>query len=279
MFSLEDDPSFNGDGEATANFGGGVTAYANSLAVQPDGKTVVVGSSSTQDFAVARFNIDGTLDTTFGSNHTGTVLTPGSGPSDATAVAIQSDGKIVVAGSTGATDAFEVMRYNANGTLDTSFDHDGKVTFNFGTFISIGYHVSAIAIQGDGKIVVGGIVPRGSIAVESDEFALAQLNTNGSLDTSFDGDGKKTISFGNDDQLNSLLIRGTTILAVGTSGGGSPAGKVAIAAITNTGGMDNTFNGNGKFTAVFPGDTYSTARAALVQSDGKIVIVGGGGAR
>ena len=271
------DPSFNGDGEATVNFGGGVTAYANNLAVQPDGKTVVVGSSSTQDFAVARFNIDGTLDTTFGSNHTGTALTPGSGPSDATAVAIQSDGKIVVAGSTGDTDAFEVVRYNANGTLDTSFDHDGKVTFNFGTFISDGYHVSAIAIQGDGKIVVGGIVRRGSIAVESDEFALARLNTNGSLDTSFDGDGKKTISFGNDDTLSSLLIRGTTILAVGTSGGGSPASKVAIAAITNTGGMDNTFNADGKFTAVFPGDTYSTARAALVQSDGKIVIVGAGG--
>jgi uncharacterized delta-60 repeat protein len=284
------DPSFNGDGEATANFGGEVTVNANDLAVQTDGKTVVVGGSSALDFAVARFNIDGTPDTTFGSNHIGTVLTPGSGPSEATAVAIQTDGKIVVAGITGSSDDlgssdglgsgddFEVMRYNANGTLDTSFDHDGKVTFNFGNFVDNGYSVGAIAIQADGKIVVGGGAIRGSgLALYTDEFAVARLNTNGSLDSSFDGDGKKTISFGNEDTLSSLLIRGTTILAVGTSAGGSPSSKVAIAAITHAGGMDNTFNGDGKFTAVLPGESYSTARAALVQPDGKIVIVGAGG--
>ena len=228
---------------------------------------MVIGSSSTHDFAVARFNIDGTLDTTFGPNHTGTILTPGSGFSVAYAVAIQNDGKIVVAGITGSTTEFEVMRYNANGTLDTSFDHDGKVTFNFG---NIGFPAMAVAIQSDGKIVVGGNTFRGTFDVNLDEFAVARLNTNGSLDSSFDGDGKKAISFGNDDILNSLLVRGTTILAIGTSIGGTPNEKVAIAALNKTGGMENSFDGDGKFTAVFPGIKFRPPHRRFFNRTGRL---------
>src|SRR3954453_24180173 len=89
------DRSFSGDGQATMDFGGGVSVSAHDVAVQSDGKTVVVGSSSTHDFAIARFNLDGTPDLTFGSNHNGHVLTHvGKSQSAARAVAIQNDGKI-----------------------------------------------------------------------------------------------------------------------------------------------------------------------------------------
>src|SRR5215218_8429695 len=92
------DPSFDGDGRATATFPDGVIGFARAVAVQGDGKTVVVGGSTNNRFSVVRYNVDGSLDTTFGPNFTGMVLTSLGHGNEANAVAVQGDGKIVVAG-------------------------------------------------------------------------------------------------------------------------------------------------------------------------------------
>ena len=129
----------------------------------------------------------GDLDPTFSG---GGKLTDGVsyGTDGGSAVAIQPDGKIVAAGHSknGFRSDFALVRYNADGSLDTSFDSDGKVTTSIGT----SDFASAVAIQPDGKIVAAGNSYNGS----DSEFALVRYKPDGSLDTSFDGDGKVTTS-------------------------------------------------------------------------------------
>src|SRR5688572_1866139 len=113
------DPTFSGNGKASFNFGEGISVRARDLALQSDGKTVVVGSSSTDEFAVARYNVDGTPDTTFGPNGNGTVLTHLGSSEDfafANAVAIQPDGKIVAAGGADSGLTFALARYLPDGS-------------------------------------------------------------------------------------------------------------------------------------------------------------------
>ncbi len=165
------DTSFDGDGKVTTDIGIGSYDFANTIAIQGDGKIVVAGYSSNgsnNDFAIVRYNTDGSLDTSFGSD--GKVTTPiGSGDDEAYAIAIQGDGKIVVAGysSNGSNNDFAIVRYNADGSLDTSFGTGGKVTTDFGGDDAAAY---AIAIQGDGKIVVAGYSWNGS----NNDFAIAR---------------------------------------------------------------------------------------------------------
>src|SRR6185295_6924104 len=115
----------------------------------------------------------------------------GFGSGDAAATVRQPDGKIVAVGSTFGS--IVLARYNANGTLDTSFSGDGKQTTDFGSpEARTGDQAHAVAIQSDGKIVVVGST--GSLSASN--FALARYNPNGSLDTSFSGDGKQITGFG-----------------------------------------------------------------------------------
>ena len=134
----------------------------------------------------------GDLDTTFaGDGTTGTAIGSGSDLSNFFGVAIQADGKIVVSGSSsnGSNTDFALVRYNPNGTLDTSFDTDGKATTAVGATDDIGF---AVAIQADGKIVVGGSSSNGS----DYDFAVVRYMPDGTLDTSFDTDGKVTTPIG-----------------------------------------------------------------------------------
>ena len=147
------DPSFSGDGRQRTNFGG--SDAANGVALQADGKIVAVGGSGGGDFALARYNPNGSLDPGFSGDGRQTTDFPG--PDRATGVALQGDGKIVVVGSAAADsdsdDAdFALARYNADGSLDTSFSGDGRQTTDFGGF----ERASGVALQGDGKIVVVG---------------------------------------------------------------------------------------------------------------------------
>ncbi|MEE9294854.1 MAG: delta-60 repeat domain-containing protein, partial [Phycisphaerae bacterium] len=186
------DASFDGDGKLTTDFAG-AGDIANSVAIQADGKIVVAGRASISgpdfDFAVARYNADGSLDTSFDGD--GKLTTDFAGSTDlALSVAIQADGKIVVAGqaSTFGTGSFAVARYNADGTLDAGFDGDGKLTTDFA---GRGEVAKSVAIQADGKIVAAGETFTDTGFV----FALARYNADGSLDASFDGDGKLTTDF------------------------------------------------------------------------------------
>jgi len=195
---------YNSDGSLDMSFGSGGkvitvvgahTAEAYGLAIQTDGKLVVVGTavnnSSDNDFAVVRYNSDGSLDVSF--NVDGIALTPIEGNDKAHAVTIQSDDKIVAAGyaSGGSGSHFAVVRYNSNGSLDNSFDLDGKTITPIG--IGSGNSVAnAVAIQLGNNAQPDKIVVVGD-QIASNDCAVARYNSNGSLDTTFDSDGKLTI--------------------------------------------------------------------------------------
>ena len=146
------------------------------------------------DFALARYNADGSLDTTFDADGKVTTDFVGGERDDAAmAVAVQADGKIVVAGYTTApaTLDFALARYNADGSLDTTFDGDGKAHHRPSASVATTVP-TASAVQADGKIVVAGYLdPAGG----DHDFALARYNADGSLDTTFDADGKLTTDF------------------------------------------------------------------------------------
>src|SRR5919106_350284 len=200
------DPTFDGDGKVTTDFAGN-RDRALAVAVQADGKIVTAGDTvaGSFDFALARYNTDGSLDATFDGD--GKVNTDIAGSIDfAQAVALQGDGKIVAAGcldcfSVSVGD-FALVRYNADGSLDATFDVDGKVTTDFA-----GSSDSAldVAIQGDGRIVAAGLA---NVSGDLD-FALARYNTDGSLDATFDGEGKVNTNIaGNNEQARAVAIQG-----------------------------------------------------------------------
>jgi uncharacterized delta-60 repeat protein len=177
------DTNFGDEGKATTDF----TPRADvprQVAIQDDGTIVLAGTArGGREFAMARYNPDGTLDTTFsGDGKAVAAFTPGG---SIYTVAIQADGKIVAAGSTDDESAFALARYNTDGTADTTFGEVGGTT----TDVTTGHDgVSAVAMQADGKIVAAG---DGTSSV----FALARYNTDGSLDTTFSGDGITTTDF------------------------------------------------------------------------------------
>jgi uncharacterized delta-60 repeat protein len=181
------DPSFGTDGKVTTATDGG----AHAVALQPNGKIVVAGSSETGSqvlFTVARYASDGSLDPTFGS--AGIVETRLGRLGSAWAVILQRSGKIVVVG--GAWEkrsVFALVRYNRTGTLDSSFGSRGIVKIGFGAGSSA--EATAAAPQRDGRIVVVGWVYR----YPKWEFALARFRVNGSLDRSFGVGGRVTTSF------------------------------------------------------------------------------------
>jgi uncharacterized delta-60 repeat protein len=158
---------------------------------------------------------------------------------------------------------FVVARYNANGTLDTSFSGDGKQTTKLGV-------TTGVAIQGDGKIIAVG-----SGGPDSDDFALARYNPNGSLDTSFSGDGKQLTDFGGLDAANAVALQGGKIVLAGSGSlGGTGGDDFALARYKPNGSLDATFSGDGKQTTDF--GSADAANAVALQADGKIVAAGRG---
>ena len=301
------DPTFGGSGFITTPVGPGTGQdFGNAMAIQSDGKIVVVGGAEMgltgMDFAVARYNPDGGLDTTFGGGD-GIVTTPigaGDARDSAFAVAIQSDEKIVVAGSTGSPfNDTAVVRYNSTGTLDQGFDGDsasgnGIVVIKVApTFDDAAFAVGLSST----KIVLGGYAKTNETSGSgfgNTDFSLVRLNqTDGTLDTSFDGDGTAgngivltdVVPGGLDSEIEALKVLGD--------------GKIVVAGIANTdtsvpgtsfnydfalarynsadGTLDTTFDGNssgnGKFTtAIGTGEDFADALA--IQGDGKIVVAG-----
>jgi uncharacterized delta-60 repeat protein len=200
------DRAFGTNGLVTTDFGGSVDR-AFAIALQPDGKLVVAGGSDA-NFALARYNSDGSLDPSFGAG--GTVITTFGGSDQASAVILQPDGKIIVAGETdtGTSIDFALARYMPDGSLDGAFGSGGRVTTNFtGTSDDLG---SAVALQFDGKILVGG--------TSDDNFALARYTPEGVLDSAFGSEGKVTTNLGGEDLIHALTLQPDgTIVAVGES--------------------------------------------------------------
>ena len=266
------DPAFGGDGKVTTaptRHGG----FANAIAIQADGRMVAVGTSLGRRprFAVVRYDTDGTLDPTFGRE--GRAVTNfANGDEQGQALAIQADGKIVIGGQVAWTDSdwdFALARYSPDGTLDPTFGGEGKVTTSFSRRRDIAY---GVAVQADGKIVVAGSSGGGG----DSRFALARYNTDGTLDTTFGGDGRITTDFiqGIDygvSAADALAIQSDgKIVAAGTAGN-----RPALARYNTDGTLDPTFGGDGEvmlpvnccpvFVGIFD---------ATVQPDGRIVTAG-----
>nr|WP_290129339.1 calcium-binding protein [Streptomyces chartreusis] len=243
--------------------------YANGVAVQADGKIVVVGRTSdpetlNPEFTVVRYNPDGTLDTGFGTG--GAVVTEfgTGGPSEAFSVKVQADGGIVAVGSSGA--AFALARYNSDGSLDTGFDGDGRVTT---TFAGGGATAFDVALQSDGKIVAAGRAGYNYPANASD-FALARYNGDGSLDTGFDADGRVTTAFADADVIGGVALQSDGKIVVS----GFSDFDFALARYNPTGTLDSGFSGDGKVTTDFGSGTLDRGSDLALQSDGKIVVAG-----
>jgi uncharacterized delta-60 repeat protein len=269
------DLSFNNTGKVTTAIGAS-NDYLNAIAVQNDGKIVAVGYcmvGSVYNIGVARYLPNGTPDATFDGD--GKLLTSLGTTTSTTGrdVAVQNDGKIIVVGS--YNNNMIVLRYNSDGTLDTSFDVDGIVSTSFGA--STSQSAMTVALQGDGKIVVGGM--------SQNQFALVRYNTDGSLDTSFDTDGKVTTTI---NASGSSLIYHIVIQSDGSiiAGGrytfydnmsDNNASNVALAKYTTSGALVPGFDGDGKLT--FAINAYSPmdeARSVAVQGDSKILVTGMG---
>ena len=280
------------DGDLDPTFGtGGMlmtdinrsTDIANAVAVQADGKLVVVGTTykqndfSDEDFVVARYNTDGTLDNTFGSR--GRVRTDFPGLAAVpSSVVIQPDGKIVVAGGAFPLFTFlgnfELVRYNRNGSLDTSFGNGGIVTTNFPQ----GSYASDVALQPDGKIIAAGTVFVNFIIGESSDtdFALARYNPDGTPDATFGNGGQVSTDFvGFEDDAFSVLIQPDgKIVAVGSANDPATFYDFAAARYLSNGTIDTTFGVAGKVRTDFGDQNFDRARSAALQPDGKIVAAG-----
>ncbi len=284
------DTSFSGDGKATIDLGGLFTMTANDVAVQADGKTVVVGfaTPASDDFqvAVARFNLDGTPDTSFGTNGI-TQFNIGNANFDTgQCVAIQGDGKIVVgaesevAGTLGSQIHFGIARLNPNGKLDTSFRDTGKRTIDFGGIG--GDSVRDIIIQQIGtingiveKILVVGTHDDTTFFGTNDNFAVARLNPDGLLDADFDGDGKAQFGFNGQDSAEAVALDSQRrIVIAGTTD--SVGGRTALALqrlIGATGAKDTTFGPDGQVVQ-FPDRQDFQTHDLLIQGGDKIVVAG-----
>lgn len=259
------DPTFGGDGVVMTKFSGSDTA--NDLAIQADGKIVAAGTGAGR-FALARYKPDGTLDPAFGRGGKVTTGFPGGG---ASAVAIQTDSKIVAAGAAGtATLDFALARYKPDGTLDTTFSGDGKVT----TDLTSGNDIAEdVAIQTDGKIVAAG--DGGNCCEWTGDFGLVRYKPDGTLDPSFDGDGEVITEFTTNDDLavGVVLQADGKIVAAGHADySGEGSGKFALGRYNAEGTLDTTFGRNGKVITRFAG--YDGADAVAIQTDGRIVAAG-----
>jgi uncharacterized delta-60 repeat protein len=276
---------YNNDGSLDASFGSDgqiITEITDSnsnktLVYQSDGKILVSGTvidsvSGKRVFGVIRYNIDGNLDNSFGENGRATTNIDIAGDY-ALSMALQTDNKILVSGqsydSHKGLSNIALVRLNSNGSLDNSFDGDGKVSTSISSDNDIGY---CLAVQTDGKILVGGS--------SANILALVRYNSDGSLDKSFDNDGKLITEINNKANTDSNSTWGTAfsivlqkdnkILVAGNTRGN---GFVLIR-YNPDGGLDNSFDGDGILTDMkFGVNTSLYAKNSFVlQADGKILI-------
>ena len=350
--------------------GAGSVVEGLAVSVQTDGKIVVAGtvaftaSDYTRVFAAARFNLDGTLDASFGNEATGDLdLIPGLAtidfdsfrdtlPSSAAIgrdLLIDSAGRIVITGNvnTPTDSGIGLARLNADGTLDASFGTGGKVITTDGLTSTV-EDAFAVAIQSDGTLVVGGRKATGAaldfmlarydgtsgaiigsvvatdfaggtdfgydIAVQPDDkivqvgsatptgmprqFGIVRYNADGTLDTSFDpveNDGKVlvdvTVPVGTTDEARAVAIDGTKIVVAGSTLGSSGRSWIALTRLNSDGSIDTSFNDTGSFSFdTAPGTAgyglsiangkvinIHDVRGLTIQQDGKYVIAGSAG--
>ncbi len=302
------DPTFGNGGIVTTPIGPSYD-WAAVLALQPDGKVLVAGSAwngTDYDFALVRYTSTGSLDTAFGSG--GKVITPIGGYDNAYALALQPDGKVLVAGNTSDIATYSeiaLVRYTSDGSLDPTFGSSGIVTtpvgagYPFGAGYSVYANASALVLQPDGRVLAAGFASNGT----NMDFALVRYTSDGSLDTAFGSGGKVITPIGTDsDTAISLALQPDgKVLAVGTAYAYSapcddavsvplaPNGTALAAGATSSatcddfalvryisdGSLDPTFGSSGIVTTSFGGGiSHDQAHALALQPDGTVLVAG-----
>jgi uncharacterized delta-60 repeat protein len=276
------DHTFGSRGFVATKFGSG-EAFATAVGLQPDGKIIAAGSNSdAQVVTLARYTRTGALDPSFGSG--GKVQSTLSAGAFAEAMALQPDGKILVAGQIGSD--VLVARYLSDGALDPSFGSGGVAETSLGSTAE----ARAVALQPDGKIVAAGLVEVGDPGTVGDEFLLIRYRHDGSLDPSFGTGGIVKTSFSN--VISDLPYGGyVDALALQPDGkilaGGAQLvpypdrGNFALARYKPNGSLDSSFGDGGKVTTSFgysppenPTEDGDVATGLAVRPDGKIVAAG-----
>jgi uncharacterized delta-60 repeat protein len=280
------DPSFGSGGSLTTSFGGSFAA-ASDVMLQPDGKIVVAGTADFNpavpngglDFALARYNANGSLDGGFG-NGGKVVFDFFGGFNQANAAVLQPDGKIIVVGSASSDSSnqdigFALARFNSDGSADFSFGNGGKQITHF---LDAGSQAKGVVLQPDGKIVVAGTAPDSATRGPGGTvFALARYNSDGGLDSSFGSSGLTAIPFSNSatEQANALVLSpdGKIIVAGAAFATFATPPDFAVARYNSDGSLDTGFGSGGTLTTDFAG-APDLAQAVAIQSDGKVVAAG-----
>ena len=254
--------------------GNGTSNRARSVIVQPDGKYVVGGFAKTglvTRFALVRYNVNGSLDTTFGSSGKVVTAVGVGGVSGVSALALQDDGKIIAAGTAKDVDGvnrFALARYNPNGSLDTTFGSAGTTTTRVG---SGNAELNSLVVDSVGGLVVAGV----AVADDDHVFALARYNSNGSLDTSFGSGGKTLTPIGSDGAAvaRSVTTQGQQLLAGGVASDAGIA-QLAFARYDETGQLDTTFSSTGSVLVPVGNGGFASAASVVSDDSGRPVAAG-----
>jgi uncharacterized delta-60 repeat protein/uncharacterized repeat protein (TIGR01451 family) len=262
------DNSFDGDGRVISEFRNPFGSDSRAVAVRAsaNGKLIAAGSTSKpdDDVVVARYNNDGSFDTTFGIDGFVTVDVVNNNDDTVSDMELQADGKIVVVGFLAAARDFFLVRLNADGTLDASFDGDGKVV----TLQDQSAVCNKLATQQDGKLVVVGRDGTGRDGI------VLRYNTDGSLDATFGNAGTVTADLGSPtDSFNDVAIQADGRIVVGGTTRVAGRDQFAAARFNTDGTLDATFGTGGIVITDLSGD-FDRANAIEIQSDGRILLGG-----
>ena len=261
------DLTFGGTGYVTTNYSNS-DDYGNAITIQADGKIIVAGTSGS-DFAISRYNTNGTLDASFGTG--GKVVTSTGIYSDGSnSVKVQADGKIVVAGysmnAAGTNNDFTIVRYTSVGILDNTFGTGGIVRSPIGNG-SLAY---SLFINPNGKIIVSGTSFNGTYQ----SFAVVRYNSNGTIDNTFGTSGQVIthVGTGNDFAVCMAQQNDGKIIVAGYTDNNLNT-DIAVVRYDSLGSLDNTFGSSG--IVITPiGSASDIANAISLQPDGKIVVAG-----
>lgn len=284
------DPTFGTNGTVITSVGA-QESWLNTGIIQPDGKIIVAGSgynATNLDFALVRYNSDGSLDNSFGSG--GKLMTQVGLSNDfASGLALQQDGKIIAVGGsvdTGFVVAFATVRYNSNGSIDSSFGKNGKIVSHLGHFITYIYNTYygvyasenavAVAVQPDQKIIVAGNSYTYTDCYDyyggiycNPAFAMVRYNSDGSLDSTFGNKGKVVDSV-EVQYLSSAVLQADGKILV--TGNGWDVNGIRTNRYNSDGSPDSSFGINGKVNTEI--GTYSSSHDIFYQPDGKILLGG-----
>ncbi|MEQ9410795.1 MAG: choice-of-anchor Q domain-containing protein, partial [Fuerstiella sp.] len=255
---------YDATGNLNLQLNASTAIFANDIVVDNSGDGgFFVGGGFAGDFAVRRYNYDGTVDTTYGTN--GLASLAGTATETGYGITQQPDGRVVLVGI--ASGDFGLARFNTDGSADTGFSGDGFQVVDFG----LSELAEGVRLQPDGKLVVVGSTN------SRKDWAIARLNPDGSLDTTFSGDGKEVLDFFNaTDEARDVAIQfDGKIVVAGGAGVIGEGYNMAFARYNSDGTPDTSFDGDGKLVLPPQPGTFEQVRAIAAHSDGNIIALGG----